>query len=84
MIQSLTVCQDIHYDVSHCSLNQNLVQDFALPGIKTYIVSLKFGTQTIIYCWLKNVVKKVIKTINILVYHSTSGSVEKKTAVLQQ
>lgn len=84
MVRSLTARRDIHYDVSYCPPNQRLVRDFALPRIQMSIAALEPGTRAIIYCWLKDVAEEMAKAINAPVYHSTSGSVEEKAAVLQQ
>ena len=84
MIRSPTARRDVHYGVSYCPPNRNLVRDFALPEIQAFTASLEPGTRAIIYCWLKNVAEEVAEVIRAPVYHSTSGSVKEKAAVLQQ
>lgn len=84
LVRSSTVRRDIHYGVSTCPPNQQLVQEFALPGIQQSITSLEAGTRAIIYCWRKDVAEEVARGIDGPVYHSTSGSVEEKARMLQQ
>ncbi|KAJ5117450.1 DNA helicase recq5 [Penicillium atrosanguineum] len=84
MVRSPSMRRDIYFHVSHCPPNRNFVRDFAIPGIRDVIRGLAVGTRAIIYCRLKDMAEEVAQMIDAPVYHSKSGSVEEKAAVLQQ
>ncbi|KAL4911644.1 P-loop containing nucleoside triphosphate hydrolase protein, partial [Aspergillus aurantiobrunneus] len=83
MVRSRTTRQDIYFGVTQCPPNQQFTQEFVIPGIRSLIADMEPGTRAIIYCWRKDVAEEVAGAIQAPVYHSTSGGVEEKAAVLQ-
>ena len=83
MIRSTTTRRDIYFRVSYCPPGHDLVRDLAVPGIQEVTIALPPGSRAIIFCSLKDVAEKVAQAIDAPVYHSKSGSVEKKAEVLQ-
>lgn len=84
MVRGPTTRQDIYYQVSMCPPKQELVRDFAVPGIEQGIGLLGSGERMIIYCCAKDLAEEIAQVIRAPVYHSVSGSTEEKAAVLQQ
>lgn len=84
MIRGRTTRQDIYYQVSLCPANQELVRDFAVPGIEQGVELLGSGERMIIYCCSKDLAEAIAPLIRAPVYHSVSGSTEEKAAVLQR
>lgn len=83
MVRSSTTRPDIYFSVTQCPPNEQFTQDFVIPGIQSFVASMEPGTRAIIYCWRKDMAEEIAEVIQAPVYHSTSGSIEEKAAVLQ-
>lgn len=84
LVRGPTTRRDIYYRVNLCPPNQELVRDFAVPGIQEVIRGLESGGRIIIYCCTKDLADEVGQLLQAPVYHSVSGSTEEKAAVLHR
>jgi len=83
MVRSQTTRRDIYFSVTQCPPTQRFTQDYVIPGIQDLVTSMEPDTRAIIYCWRKDIAEEVAEVIQAPVYHSTSGSIGAKAAVLQ-